>query len=189
VPLTAIVFRKAAIFGDAGDGKLNPQENLFWNSRPGVWYENKTDRKTISDFYYLVVLPYNKIHLLDVESYATKGSQRELRLEEQSKITIDVASTSYAIEWRGATITADGSTSCPVDPNRIAFYSRTGGLLTYPIPTHWKTAEITARSLAVDDRQPFPVQVVAGKLSVDAPSRVPIMVYAAADAIHSSVSI
>jgi hypothetical protein len=189
VPLTAIVFRKAAIFGDAGDGKLNPQENLFWNSRPGVWYENKTDRKTISDFYYLVVLPYNKIHLLDVESYATKGSQRELRLEEQSKITIDVASTSYAIEWRGATITADGSTSCPVDPNRIAFYSRTGGLLTYPIPTHWKTAEITARSLTVDDRQPFPVQVVAGKLSVDAPSRVPIMVYAAADAIHSSVSI
>jgi hypothetical protein len=33
VPLTAIVYRKAAIFGGSGDGVLRPMESLFWKRR------------------------------------------------------------------------------------------------------------------------------------------------------------
>ena len=157
---------------------MQPQQNLFWNSRPGVWYENKTDRKTICDFYYLVVLPYNKVHLLDVESYSASGSRRELRLEQKSQITMDSADTSYTVEWNGATIASNDTTTCPVDADRIAFYSRAGGRLQYPMPADWRASEITARCLRVDGRQPFPVRVEAGHMVIEAPTREPVIVYA-----------
>jgi Endo-alpha-N-acetylgalactosaminidase len=178
VPLTAIVYRKAAIFGGSGDGELRPQQDLFWNSRPGVWFENKTDRKTITDFYYLLVLPYNKVHMLEVRSYKSVGSVREMELEDQSKVAMDATGTSYSVVWKGKTIAKNDSTTCPIDANRIAFYSRTGGHLIYPIPLHWRPAQITARSLTVDGREEFFLRIEAGQMIVEAPARVPVMVYA-----------
>jgi hypothetical protein len=178
VPLTAIVYRKAAIFGGSGDGVLRPQQDLFWNSRPGVWFENKTDRRTITDFYYLVVLPYNKVHTLEVRSYKSEGPLREMELEDHSKVTMDATSTSYSVVWKGETIAKNDSTTCPVDAGRIAFYSRTGGRLTYPVPLHWTPAEITARSLTVDGREEFPLRIEEGQMIVEAAARVPVMVYA-----------
>ncbi len=182
-PLTAIIYRKAAIYGDSGDGVLRPHQNLFWNSRPGVWYQHTTDRKVMTDFYYLVVLPYNKVHLLDVESYATRGTMREMRLEGDSKIMMDATSTSYSVIWNGKTIAKDDSTTCPVDGRRIAFYSRRGGRLSYPMPPGWNATEITARVLTVDERKPLPVRTESGEIVVDCPARVPVMVYASASAI------
>lgn len=189
VPLTAIVFRKAAIFGSEGDGKIKPQQSLFWNSRPGIWYENKTDRRTITDLYFLSVLPYNKVHLLDVESYAAQGPQQEITLEGNSKITIDAVRSSYAVVWNGVTIASNETTTCPVDENRIAFYSQAGGPLRFPVPLHWNAAEITARRLTVDGRQPFPVRIEAEQIVVDVPARMPVMVYARENAIPSYESI
>ncbi len=185
VPLTAVIYRKAAIFGDSGDGVFRPQQNLFWNSRPGVWYEHKTDRKAMTDFYYLVVLPYNKVHLLDAKSYATHGTIREIALEGDSKIAMDAGSASYEVVWNGATIARDESTTCPVDDNRIAFYSRAGGRLSFPVPPVWAASEMTARALTVNGRKPFPIRTEGGQIVVDCPARVPIMVYASTNAIAS----
>jgi Family of unknown function (DUF5696) len=183
IPLTSIIFRKAAIFGASGDGSLQPQKNLFWNGRPGVWYDNGTDRKTITDFYYLVVLPYNKIHLLDVESYSTNGSQRTIRLETHSRVTMDASGSSYLVEWNGSTIAESETTTCPLDAHRIAFYSRAGGRLTYRMPREWTAAEITARSLTVNGRHAFAVRVDEDQIVVEAPARVPVIVYASKQAI------
>jgi len=185
IPLTAIVYRKAAIFGGSGDGKLRPQESLFWNSRPGLWFEHKTDRKEITDFYFLVALPYNKVHLLDVESYSTRGMMREIRLEGDSTVWMDAASESYAVKWNGATITANESTTCPVDEGRIAFYSKAGGILSYPLPANWPAAELTARRLTVNGREPFPFKIQEGQIVMDIPARVPVMVYAREGAIST----
>jgi Endo-alpha-N-acetylgalactosaminidase len=183
VPLTAIVYRRAAIFGSSGDGALRPQQDLFWNSRPGLWFENKTDRAAITDFYYLLALPFNKVHRLEVESFATRGSVRELRFDAQSKITMDTAGTSYEVVWQGATIARDDSTCCPVDANRIAFYCRSGGRMHYPLPAAWTAAKVTARALTADGRTAFPVRIEAGQLVVEPPARVPVMVYASEEAM------
>jgi hypothetical protein len=185
IPLTAIVYRKAAIFGGSGDGKPRPRESLFWNSRPGVWFENSTDRKEITDFYFLVVLPYNKIHLLDVKSFSARGTVREIRLEGDSTIWMDATGSSYGVKWNGATVTTNESTTCPVDANRIAFYSKNGGRLHYPLPARWSAAELTARRLTVNGREPFPVQVEDGQIEVDIPAQVPVMVYARDNAVPS----
>jgi hypothetical protein len=183
IPLTAMVYRKAAIFGGLGDGKLRPRESLFWNSRPGLWFENKTDRRAITDFYFLVALPYNKVHLLDVESYAVQGSTREIGLEGNSKIWMDAASASYGVVWDGHAITSNGATTCPVDAERIAFYSTAGGRLSYPMPAHWKPADVVARRLTVAGREPLEVRTGGGQVVVDVPPRTPVMVYANASAI------
>ncbi len=183
VPLTAIVYRKAAIFGGPGDGVLRPQQDLFWNSRPGLWFENKSDRASITDFYYLLALPFNKVHRLEVESYTTRGAECRLGLEEQTTITMDPADSSYEVVWQGATIARNQSTTCPVDAKRIAFYSRSGGRLTYPLPAPWTGAKVTARKLTVDGRGAFPVRIEGGEILVEAPPRVPVMVYASEEAI------
>ena len=177
IPLTAIVYRKSTIFGAAGGGRLHIQQNLFWNSRPGMWYEHTTDRKNITDYYYLVVLPYNKVHSLDVESYGTRGSQRTLHLESQSTITMDPAGTQYQVTWNANTIATNESTTCPVDADRIAFYARIAGQLKYPVPPHWKPAAITARSLSTDKASQHPVHIEAGMIMVDVPAQTPVMVY------------
>jgi len=180
IPLTAIVYRKSTIFGSNGGGALRPKQDLFWNSRPGIWYEHKTDRRTITDFYYLVVLPYNKVHALDVDSYSAVGSRRVLHLEAGSKITMDTVSNSYEVVWNGVTIASDESTTCPLDANRVAFYSRVGGRLQFTVPAGWNAAEITSRSLSVEGRKLFSVRIESTKIIVDAPAQVPIVVYAAA---------
>jgi hypothetical protein len=177
--LTAIVYRKSTIFGSSGGGTLRAQQDLFWNSRPGVWYENKTDRKTITDYYYLVVLPYNKIHTLDVEAYSTSGSQRTLHLQSQSRVSMDSAASHYEVLWNSTTIAKDETTTCPIGDGRIAFYSRGGGELTYPIPAHWNAAEVVARSLHVEKSPSHPVRIEAGRIKVDVPARIPVMVYGA----------
>jgi hypothetical protein len=185
IPLTAVIYRKAAVFGDGGDGIFRPQQNLFWNSRPGVWYEHTTDRKAMTDFYYLIVLPYNKVHLLDVESYKTHGTQREIGLEGGATIAIDAASTSYTLTLDGTTIASDETTTCSIDENRIAFYSRAGGRLSYPTPSAWKSTEITARALTVDGRTSFPIHSQGTHIVVNCPPRIPIVVYASEMAITS----
>jgi hypothetical protein len=183
IPLTAIVYRKSAIFGGSGDGVLRPRQDLFWNSRPGLWFEHKSDRASIADFYYLLALPYSKVHRLEVASYATRGSRCRLSLEEQSWIAMDPADSSYEVVWRGATIARNESTCCPVDAKRIAFYSLGGGRLSYPLPAAWTAAQVTARRLTVDGREAFPVRIEAGQIAVEAPARVPVMVYASEDVV------
>jgi len=101
---------------------------------------------------------------------------------------MDSAGTSYAVEWNDATIAGNDTTTCPVDPNRIAFYSRSGARLQYPMPADWRAGEITARSLTVNGRQSFPVRVDEDNILVEAPARVPVIVYASKQAISSPES-
>jgi hypothetical protein len=183
VPLTAIVYRKAAIFGGSGDGVLRPMESLFWNNRPGHWFEDKTDRRTITDFYYLVALPYSKVHRLEAESYGTKGTQRTLALEGGSEVTMDASAQDYHVRWQHTVISKNEATMCPVDESQVAFYSRKGGQLSYPLPKAWFADKVTARALTVDGRRSFAVKVEEGQIVVEAPAQVPVMVYVAEEAI------
>jgi hypothetical protein len=108
---------------------------------------------------------------------------RQIHLEGGSTIWMDGASLSYGAKWNSATITANESTTCPVDTQRIAFYSRADARLSYPLPAHWSAAEVTARRLTVNGHEPFPLRIQDGHIVVDIPAREPVMVYAREDAI------
>jgi hypothetical protein len=183
IPLTALVYRKAAIFGGPGDGVLRPAQSLFWNSRPGLWFEHKTDRRDVTDFYFLVALPYSKVHALDATAYRVRDGRRVIELDQETTIAMDTASPAYSVVWKGATITQNEQTTCPIDDRRIAFYARGAARLSYPLPAGWDAATVTARRMTADGRQPHPVQITAGRIVVDAPERVPLIVYATEDAV------
>ncbi len=187
VPLTAMVYRKAAIFGGASGGGVRPQESLFGNNRPGLWFEHATDRREITDFYYLIVLPYGKAHRLDAVGYRVAGTLRTILLEGDSSVTMDAAGNGYRVVVAGETIAEDGATMCPVDgpkdATKIAFYALSARRLSCPLPKGWNAAEVTAHMLTTDGRQPYSVQVIDGRIVVEVPERVPVMVYAGVYAV------
>jgi hypothetical protein len=51
------------------------------------------------------------------------------------------------------------------------------------LPKGWNAAEVTAHMLTTDGRQPYSVQVIDGRIVVEVPERVPVMVYAGVYAV------
>jgi len=183
IPLFATVYRGSAIWGGSGDGKIRPQQEIFWNTRSALWFQADTDRTTTADFYYLVVLPFGKLHKLAVEEYESMGTVRRLLLEGNSQVTMDMASDSYSAAIGGVEIAHDNATFCPIDEGRIAFYARTARTLRYPLPAGWDAAAVTARALTLEGRVECTVQCIAGAIVVQAEAKRPVIVYSSRKAI------
>ena len=62
IPLLPLVYRHSVIYGGSGGGVEEPQNRLFYNSRPGRWYYASSDRADITDYFYLGVVPWFKTH-------------------------------------------------------------------------------------------------------------------------------
>jgi hypothetical protein len=132
----------------------------------------------IVDFYFLVVLPFTRLHRLAVEGYESAGSVRHLILENGSRITMDTASSSFTAEESGTVIAHDESTCCPVDANRIAFYSRTPRDLRYPLPAGWNPSDMKAWRLTLQGRVTHEVHCTDGMIIVHVDARQPVIVCA-----------
>jgi hypothetical protein len=183
VPMAAVIYRGSAIWGDSGSAKFDPAANLFWNNRPSDWYQADSDRMLIAEFYFLVALPFSKLHQLPVESYESNGTKRMLKLAENSSIERDARSRQYAAVWKSTEIARDDATFCPLDEKRVAFYTRTAKRLRAPLPVGWNSNDITARMLHLNGKTPCPVSIKDGFLVVDMPAQVPVIVYQSASAI------
>jgi hypothetical protein len=178
IPMAATIYRRAAIWGGSGDGSVQPQHEIFFNTRSALWFQADTDRMRIADFYFLVVLPFSKLHRLAVEDFESAGSVRRLILENSSCVMMDAANESYAAAVNGIEIARDDSTSCPVDANRIAFYSRTPRELRYPLPDGWDASKLKAWQLTLQGRIAHEVHCADGMIVVYVDARQPVTVYA-----------
>jgi hypothetical protein len=177
IPLAAMVYRRASIWGDDGIPNFAPGSNLFWNNRPNNWYEAATPRGDIAAFYYLVTLPFTKLHGLDVTDYDLDGDVRRLSLQDRSQITLSRDGKAYSATWKGVKITENGAVFCPIDADRIAFYATEARVLRYPLPADWDAAVVTARALSLEGRAPFAVSIETGQITVAAPAGQPVIVY------------
>jgi hypothetical protein len=182
VPLVASVFRGAAIWGTNGETFRDPGQQLFWNTRSALWFQADTDRTRIADFYYLVVLPYSKLHAFSVERYESEGAVRRVLLERHSSVSLDTKTGSYTAELDGLTISRDNATTCPIDEHRIAFYAKTAQKLTYPLPAGWTAASVKARALTIQGDDVHEVECVEGKIVVEVMAHQPVIVYSGEDA-------
>jgi hypothetical protein len=183
VPMAAVIYRGSAIWGNSGDGTVDPSTNLLWNNRPSNWFRADSDRTTVADLYFLITLPLSKLHKLEVESYVSDGSRRMLNLANASSIEQDQGKQSYAATFQGVEIARDDATFCPIDGDRIAFYSRSPKQLRYPLPKDWNSRDVTARSLHLAGRMAISVSSKDGFLVVNAPAQVPVIVYRSVSAI------
>jgi len=177
IPLLPAVYRKSAIWGSGGASLRDVSRNLFWNSRPGPWYTNATDRSEITDFYFLTVLPWIQIHNMDIESYRRAGFRTVIGLGDRSKLEVNWMTREYSVVVNGVEVASNESTFCPIDADRIAFYSRQPQQLRAALPSAWEAGQIVGRVLYVDRRESLGVKVESGNIVVMAPAGRPITVY------------
>ncbi|MDP9043036.1 MAG: endo-alpha-N-acetylgalactosaminidase family protein [Bacteroidota bacterium] len=177
VPFLAAVYRKSAIWGTGNFSRNDAQKSLFWNCRSIQWYTDTSDRKSITDFFYLTVLPFNKVHDLDFISYTKNDFHSLIGLSDQSSVESDGKNGNYTVKWRGKIIAQNNSTFCPLDSNRIACYSRNGGEQSIELPEDWNPPEIAILALYVDHREPFQFHTADKKIIIQVPAATPIIIY------------
>ena len=178
IPLVAVTYRGRTIWGTGGTDLNEAGLQLFWNTRSSLWFGASTDRSQMAEFYYLVVLPYSKLHALTVEAYEKIGNSRRLVLENNSHVTRNLANHAYSAAVDGIEIARDGSTSCPIDGNRIAFYALTARTLNYPLPGGWSASSVIARAMMMHGRTSHPVRCEDGRIIIDVLAAQPVVVYA-----------
>jgi hypothetical protein len=177
VPLLPTLYRKSAIWGTGGASLNEVPRNLFWNSRPGPWFVNATDRRDISDFYYRTVLPWRQLHDLDIQSYKRDGDRSVIGLSDHSELDVNWITHEYSVVAHGVEIASEKGTFCPMDEDRVAFFSREARSLQAILPSGWDASKIVGWALFVDHREPVPVRVEANRIGVDIPASRPIIVY------------
>lgn len=177
IPLVPLIYRRSIIWGNAGGDPKHSDRNLFWNARPIYWYGNDTNRTEITDYYYLSVLPWMKVHARDIESFRHTGYRSEIGLGDRSKITMNWIDGRYSVVVDGIAIAANDATFCPIDKDRVAFYSRDAKTLIAELPAGWTHGELAGRALYSDRRETVAVHSKDGKIEVAVPAGRPVIVY------------
>jgi hypothetical protein len=189
VPLIAAVYRGAAIWGTNSGLGNEPGSQLLWNTRSALWFQADSDRTKMAEFYYLVVLPYAKLHALAMEGYESGASTLRVQLERNSHVQLDASSGSYSATCDGTEIARDDATFCPIDEHRIAFYSRHARQLTCPLPKAWQADRIRARALSLEGRRSHQAQCANGMISVRVEAGQPVIVYSDESRIPSAANL
>lgn len=180
IPLLPMIYRRSAAWGQSGHALTFEDKMLrmlFYNGCPRGWLTSDTDRREITDWAYLMMIPWFKMHRRAIESFRRDGERTVIGLEGNSLIDLDWGKKSYSITVEGCEIARDGNTSCPLDKNRVAFYSLTGEDLSVPLPDDWDANRMIGFVLDVDKPESIRVTATHGNVSVSVPMRRPVLVF------------
>lgn len=179
IPLLPLIYRKSAIWGEAGrnretiDRILNM---LFYNACPHLSIGSNPAPAEITDLYYLMMVPWFRLRSRNIESFRREGSKKVIGLEGQSQIELDWEAKTYKVTLDGVEVASDGSTFCPLDRERIAFYSTTQKELSAQLPENWNSEAVGARVLSNGGTEEVQVSVHRGVVTVSVPARQPVIV-------------
>jgi len=90
---------------------------------------------------------------------------------------LDWAKKGYSVVLNGIEVARDDSTFCPVDKDKVAFYTLAAQTLTATLPAGWKAEEMAAVTLSIGKRAAADFQVDGNQIKVAAQAQQPIMVY------------
>src|SRR5262249_13461196 len=117
------------------------------------------------------------LHGLNIESFNREGDQVTIGLEGNSRVVLNWANKSYSIVLNGVEVARNDSTFCPVDKDKIAFYTVTPQPLTATLPAGWRAEEMAAVTLSTDKRTSADFHVDGNQVRVSADVQRPIIVY------------
>jgi hypothetical protein len=181
IPLLPLIYRKSAVWGYSGgsraDHAFDRINELFYGGCPHSILRGDIDRAQITDTWYLGLLPWFHLHNLNIESFDREGDRVTIGLEGNSHIMLNWAKKSYSLVLDGVEVARDDSTFCPVDKDKIAFYTLAPQTLTAALPAGWKAEDMAAVALSTDKRIPMDFHVDGKKIEVSARAQQPIMVY------------
>lgn len=181
IPLLPIVYRGSATWGYSGgshaDHSLERHHQLFYGACPHSILRGDTDRTQITDTWYLGLLPWSHLHTLPIESFRRDRDSVQIGMTPNTNITIDWVAKTYSIMLNGAEIATQDSVSCPINDDKLAFYSLSSKTLRAPVPANWKTEQITGVTLTSDNRTRAEVRIADGVMEVTTTAQRPVIVY------------
>lgn len=180
IPFASFVLRDTIIVGGKGGmhtGHNDPKEVLFNNVRRHAWIMGNTTDEQIQELYYFNYVPWFVLHNLEILEFESNNDVVDMVLSDNSAIHIDYNTNRWYAEYKGNRIWENYDISCPMSDGRIAFYSREGGLLKYPVPANVSEQDIQAKVLEVDQHANYPFEIVDGYIQVNVPSSMPVIVY------------
>jgi len=178
IPMLPAIYRRSALWGESGrnHGLIDRMFNmLFYNMCPHPSIGADTAPQDITDVFYLITVPWFKLHSRNIESFRREGARGVIGLEGDSQVEMDWNSKTYRVVVDGIEVARDESTYCPLDGERIAFYSATQKELALPLPKGWSPASLRARALSKDGAREANVVVRGQNITVLAPARQPII--------------
>ena len=190
IPMLPIIYRNSATWGYSGgsraDHSLERHHQLFYGACPHSILRGDIDRTQITDTWYLGLLPWFHLHTLPIESFRREGGTVQIGMTPDAQITVDWAAKTYSITLNGAEIATHDSVSCPINEDKLAFYSLSPKTLRTPLPANWDPNEIAAMTLSAETRTSTPVRVSNGTIEVTTVAQQPILVYRNKSLAHTN---
>lgn len=179
VPMLSLIYRKSAVWGRAGrSAELPLALMMFYGEAHHSIYNGNTPVASMLDAFYLAMVPWFRLHALNIESFVRTGERTTTVLEgRETHVDIDWEKMSYSVTLDGNVVAQDNATFCPLGKDRIAMYSITGGEVRAVLPTDWNPAEITALTLLADRKEPARFELHERDVTVQMVARQPVMIY------------
>ncbi|PYY15972.1 MAG: hypothetical protein DMG60_16220 [Acidobacteria bacterium] len=180
IPLLATIYCKSAVWGQSGrttsaaDRVMN---TLFYNGCSHAIVRADMDLNDALDTFYLVMVPWFQLHARNIESFRRDGERSVIGLEGNAAIDIDWNAKTYSASLDGSLICSEAGTFCPLDENRIAFYSLTSQELTAHLPAGWQASEVRAAKLTTTGPERFQATVEGNSVRANVEARQPVIVY------------
>jgi hypothetical protein len=181
IPLLPMVYGKSAIWGLAGGLRGDPFDlrvrHLFWGANLHDIMRASTDRKQITDVYYLIMVPWLHLHGREITSFHRDGQQVAIGYEGGSRVEIDNGNKTYRILHGGEAIADQESIFASLDDDRLCFYSLRARELSAPWPSGWNESEAAAASLSAGQRERASFKVRDGRVHVTVDAQQPVIIY------------
>lgn len=181
IPLLPLVYGKSAIWGlngsTGGDPVMTRARYLFWNATMHQILRASMDRSAITDVFYLNTIPWMHLHRREIESFERNGPQVAIGLEENSRIEIDEDKKTYRVVLAGADVANEESVFCPMDADRLCFYSVRAQQLSAAWPVGWKKEEAAAVALSLGKREPVSFDVQNHRVTLQVAAQQPVILY------------
>ena len=181
IPLLQLVYGKSAVWG-LGTGMRNNgfelrAQNLFWGANLHAIMSDETDRKQITDMYYLIMVPWLHLHEREIRAFVHDGKRTSTAYEGDTRVEIDWAGQTYKVILEGDEIANQDAVYSPIDANRICFYSTRAQMLTAVWPESWSHAKAAAVTLSIGKREPAKFTVQHGRVAIEVAAQQPVILY------------
>lgn len=179
IPMLSMVYRKSALWGRAKniDAPSLPLMMFYGEAQHSIFNGNASLDQMLDSFY-LAMVPWFRLHLLNIEGFERNLDQTITTLEgSNNHVDIDWKKQSYSVFLDGAEVARDGATFCPLGKDRIAMYSTVDASLTATLPAGWNPDEVTAKVLSPIERKSVNLQRIGHRIAISVQARQPVMVY------------
>jgi hypothetical protein len=181
IPLLPVVYGKSAIWGLAGGMRGDPFDlrvrHLFWGANLHDIMNAATDRRQITDVFYLIMVPWLQLNGREISSFHRDGQQVTVGFDGDSRIAIDGDKKSYRLVLGGADVASEESFFGPLDADRLCFYSLRAQELSATWPAGWSQTEAAAVALSVGKREPAAFKLRDGRVLVSVAAQQPVILY------------